>query len=535
MENPVKRVLVLGGGTAGWMAASYLKRAFPDVHLTLIEAASIPKIGVGEATIPNLQKVFFDYLGIPEDEWMRHCNAAFKTAVKFVNWRAPRGSGSEDHFYHCFGVLPNVDGIPLSHYWVHKRRDAGFEPAFEYTCFRQPALMDARLSPKFLDGTRAMPHAWHFDAHFVAEYLRKVAVGWGVEHVVDEMDHVTLAADGSIATVQTRGGKTFAADLFIDCSGFRGLLINKALGEPFVDMSDFLFCDSAVATAVPHDDDAHGVEPYTSAIALDAGWVWKIPMLTRFGSGYVYSSKFATEDQAAKDFCDLWNLDPDKTALNKIRFRVGRNRRAWVKNCVSIGLASCFVEPLESTGIYFIYAAIYQLARHFPGLPIRPTLRDRFNEAIETMFDDTRDFIQAHYLTTPREDTPFWRANKHDLRLSESIQHKIDTYRSGLAVDMPITDEETYYDNFEAEFRNFWTNGNYYCIFAGMGWVPEEPLPALRYRPDSRSRAEVHFEEIRRQAEDLRTRLPTNLEFLRRLHGKVDAREPRRADGVATP
>jgi tryptophan halogenase len=314
-------------------------------------------------------------------------------------------------------------------------------------------------------------------------------------------------------------------------------------------MSDHLLCDSAVATAVPHDDDAHGIEPFTSAIALDAGWVWKIPMLTRFGSGYVYSSKFATQDQAAKDFCDLWNLDPDKTPLNRIRFRVGRNRRAWVKNCVSIGLASCFVEPLESTGIYFIYAAVYQLAKHFPNLPIHPTLRDRFNEAIEEMFDDTRDFIQAHYLTTPREDTPFWRANKHDLQLSDSIRHKIDTYRSGLAVDMPVTDEETYYGNFEAEFRNFWTNGSYYCIFAGMGWVPQEPLPALRHRPESRRRAEREFDEIRRQAEDLRSRLPTNLEFLRKLHAQEsghaesDARRlsnrgavgDGRAKGVATP
>src|SRR5262249_10815636 len=155
--------------------------------------------------------------------------------------------------------------------------------------------------------------------------------------------------------------------------------------------------------------------------------------------------------------------------LNKIRFRVGRNRRAWVKNCVSIGLSSCFVEPLESSGIYFIYAAIYQLAKHFPALPISPTLRDRFNESIEGMFDDPRDFIQAHYLTTPREDTPFWRANKYELVLSDSIRHKIDTYRAGLAVNMPVTDEATYYSNFDAEFQNFWTNGSYYCIFAGMG------------------------------------------------------------------
>lgn len=518
MENLVRNVVILGGGTAGWMAASFLKKTFPNVRFTLIEAPTIPKIGVGEATIPNLQRVFFDRLGIPEAEWMRRCNAAFKTAVKFVNWRAPRRSGVDDHFYHLFGILPNVDDIPLSHYWVSQQRNGGPDRPFDYACFKEPALLDACLSPKFLDGTRALTHAWHFDAHLVAEYLMELAVGWGVEHVVDLMDHVTLADDGSIAAIHTRQGGTFAADLFIDCSGFRGLLINKALGEPFVDMSDHLICDSAVATAVRHDDDKHGIEPYTSAIALDAGWVWKIPMLSRFGSGYVYSSKFATEDQASRDLCELWGLDPDKTELNRIRFRVGRNRRAWVKNCVSIGLASCFVEPLESSGIYFIYAAIYQLAKHFPAVPVNPTLRDRFNEAIEEMFDDTRDFIQAHYLTTPREDTPFWRANKYELKVADGIRAKIDTYRSGLAVNMPIADEGTYYDNFDAEFRNFWTNGSYYCIFAGMGWVPEEPLPLLRYRPESRGRAEAVFAEVRRHSEDLRARLPTNLEYLRKLH-----------------
>ena len=140
---------------------------------------------------------------------------------------------------------------------------------------------------------------------------------------------------------------------FVDCSGFRGLLINQAMREPFLDMSDYLLCDRAVATAVPHDDATNGVEPYTSAIAMESGWTWKIPMLTRFGTGYVYSSRFASQDEATKDFCQLWNLNPEETSLNHVRFRVGRNRRAWVKNCVSIGLSSCFLEPLESTGIYF--------------------------------------------------------------------------------------------------------------------------------------------------------------------------------------
>jgi tryptophan 6-halogenase len=513
----IETVVVLGGGTAGWMTASYLKRAFPSLKITVLESPAIPKIGVGEATIPNLQKVFFDFLGVAEDDWMRECNAAFKVAVKFVNWRQPRSTGAPDHYYHLFGLIPSCDNVPLSHYWVLRHLAGDLEP-MDYACYKEPPLLDAKLSPRRLDGTRAMYYAWHFDAHLVAEYLCRLATGWGVERVLDQLEGVELSADGSIGSLRTTRGQTLRADLFVDCSGFRGLLINKALGEPFLDMNDHLLCDSAVASAVPSDDAATGVEPFTSAIAMDAGWTWKIPMLGRFGTGYVYSSKFASENQAARDFCDLWALNPDKALLNKIRFRVGRNRRAWVKNCVGIGLASCFVEPLESSGIYFIYAAIYQLAKHFPDKTFNPILIEHFNREVETMFDDTRDFIQMHYLTTPRRDTRFWAANQHDLRLSDSVKEKLETYRAGLAINPPITNEETYYGNFEAEFRNFWTNGSFYCILAGMGCVPDRPLPSIRYRADSQEKALELFRQIKERSAELAATLPTNYEFLKRLH-----------------
>ena len=521
-EQPdlIKNVVILGGGTAGWMAASYLKKAFPDVNITLMEAPAIPKIGVGEATIPNLQKVFFDFLGLEESQWMRHCNAAFKCAIRFENWRKPRSSGANEHFYHVFGQIPNCDNIPLAQYWAHKAGTGATQEAMAYACYKEPPLLDAKLAPRHLDGTRAMYYAWHFDAHLVADFLRDVAKGWGVTHLTDELESVELNDDGGIKTLLTKQGRKLEGDLFIDCSGFRGLLINKAMQEPFVDMSDYLFCDSAVASAVPNDDEKLGVDPYTSAIAMDSGWTWKIPMLGRFGSGYVYSSKFETPDKATQDFCKLWNLDPDKQPLNKIRFRVGRNRRAWVKNCVSIGLASCFVEPLESTGIYFIYAAIYQLAKHFPDKSFNPGLMNAFNREVEVMFDDTRDFIQCHYLTTQRDDTAFWRANAHDLRLSDQVKEKLELYKAGLTVNMPLADADSYYGNFETEFRNFWKNSNFYCVMAGMGVMPEQSLPNIRLRPESQRKAEAEFEAIKRKSAELQASLPTNHQFLKQLHGK---------------
>ncbi|MFI9557474.1 tryptophan halogenase family protein [Nonomuraea endophytica] len=528
-DNRVRNVVILGGGTAGWMTASYLGKALQrTVKITVLEAPTIPRIGVGEATVPNLQRAFFNYLGIPEDEWMRECNASFKVAVKFINWRTPGPSsptpqpldGRTDQFFHPFGLLSSADQIPLSHFWAAKTLKGETDEPFDYACFKETAIMDGNLAPRHADGSPATYYAWHFDAQLVAAFLRRFATEkQGAEHVEDEMTEVLRDERGFITALRTAGGRLLEGDLFIDCSGFRGLLINQTMGEPFIDMSDHLLCDSAVATAIPHDDAANGVEPYTSSIAMSSGWTWKIPMLTRFGTGYVYSSEFATRDEATEEFCGLWGLDPENTKLNHIRFRVGRNRRAWVNNCVSIGLASCFLEPLESTGIYFIYAAIHQLAKHFPDRTFDPVLSDCFNREIEEMFDDTRDFIQAHFSLSPRTDTPFWRANK-ELELADGIKRKIAMFKAGLPINLPITDEKGYYGNFEAEFRNFWTNGSYYCIFAGLGLRPEKPLPALTYKPEAAEAADALFADVKRHQEELSATLPTNYEFLRRMHGE---------------
>ena len=372
-------------------------------------------------------------------------------------------------------------------------------------------------APRSFDGTRVTRYAWHFDAHLVADYLKNISIKWGVEHVLDHIEGTTFRPDGYINSVITKSGVAYHGDLFVNCSGFKGLLINRAMGEPFLDMSNHLLCNSAVATAVPNDDQRYGIEPYTSAIAMRAGWTWKIPMLTRFGTGYVYSSDFTSQDEATEDFLRLWKLNGN-VKLNHIRFRVGRNRRAWVKNCVAIGLSSCFLEPLESTGIYFIYAAIYQMVRHFPNKSFDQALINGFNREIAAMFDDSRDFIQAHYLSTPRQDTPFWKANKHDLVLSDNVKQKLESYDAGLPINMPFVDEDTYYGQFEAEFSNYWTNGSYYCILAGLGREPKQTLPLLAYHSNKHAKAEQLFAKIRSRAAEAKLKTPTNYEFLLRLH-----------------
>jgi tryptophan 6-halogenase len=531
MDYRIKSILILGGGSAGWMSACYLSKALQgSVQITVLEAPAIPKIGVGEATIPNLQRVFFDKLGISEEEWMPECNASFKMGIKYVNWRTAGEGEAEprdhdepgrrrDYFYHVFGLLASHDQFPLSHYWVNKARLSSLEEPFDYSCLVEPPALDAKRAPCWLDGRRATSYAWHFDANLVADYLRRFATGrQGVKHIQAEMETAIFDEEGYITGLKTKDGNIYQADFFIDCSGFRGLLINQAMKEPFIDMSNYLLCDSAVAASVPHEDARYGVEPFTSAIAMKAGWTWRIPMLGRFGTGYVYSSQFASRDEATAQFCRLWNLDTDRADLNQIRFRVGRNRRAWVKNCVGIGLSSCFLEPLESTGLYFTYGALYQLAKFFPDKRFDPTLTDRFNRAIEIMFDDSRDFIQLHFYFSPRNDTPFWRANK-ELHLSPSACEKVETYKAGIAVNQPTSDADTGIDNFELD-QNLWTNRSYYCILAGLGLIPERPLAALTYRGESIRTSEFLFRDIKEQQQKLVDTLPSNYEFLRQIHGR---------------
>jgi tryptophan 7-halogenase len=238
----------------------------------------------------------------------------------------------------------------------------------------------------------------------------------------------------------------------------------------------------------------------------------------------VFSSKLTTRDQATRELRELWGL-PESQPLNQIKFRTGRNRRSWVKNCVGIGLSSCFLEPLESSGIYFIYAAIYQLVKHFPDRTFDPRLADRFNDAIAHMFDNSRDFVQCHYFLTQRDDTEFWRVNQRELKKSDAILETIETYKAGLPVSTVVSDAGVahYYNNFDYEFRNYWPNSSYYCILAGMGVLPERICPLIEHNPRAIEKAEGIFAEIKQRTDYLLTARPSMFEYLNMLHGSSEA------------
>jgi tryptophan 6-halogenase len=521
MTQPFK-VVIVGGGTAGWMTAAYLGKALShDVQITLIESASIGRIGVGEATFSTI-RLFFEFLGLDEAEWMPRCNATYKLAIKFVDWNEGRR-----HFYHPFQRFDHVHGHSLAEWWLKLRRG----DRFDYACYAVPAICDAQRSPRHMDGrtfcdkyeaqVRAAsgmsatvlqnlqlqyPYAYHFDAQLVADFLSDYAQRRGVIRLEDDVLEVTRTEDGDINRVMTRAHGFVAGDLFIDCTGFRGLLINQTLGERFLPFSDCLLCDSAVAMQVPSDIAREGINPYTTATALSSGWVWDIPLFGRKGTGYVYSSAFCSGADAEEELRRHLGARANGCRASHIRMRVGRSARSWVHNCVAIGLSSGFVEPLESTGIFFIQHGIEELVSHFTTGRRDEGLVRAYNKSMAQCIDGVRDFLTLHYCASTRSDTPFWTATKRDLEMSEDLRERLALWKSRLPSNRTIN---PHYHGFESY--------SYSVMLLGLGFRPSHSLPVLDYLDEAA--ALESFERVRQRAAHLTASLPSQYEYLgQRVH-----------------
>jgi tryptophan halogenase len=515
----VKNVVVVGGGTSGWMTAAYLAAAFGDrLGVTLVESRNVPTIGVGEATFSTIRH-FFDYLGLDEREWMPPCHATYKLAIRFENWRAPG-----HHFYHPFERLRVVDGFPITDWWLHR----GTGERFDRDCFLTASLCDAKRAPRYLDGTlfeqdfregtaeRAyrttlteqdtqFPYAYHFDAALLARYLADFGTARGVRRVLDDVVDVVLDQRGWISHVQTKEHGELAGDLFIDCTGFRGMLLNKALGVPFMSYQDALPNDSAVALRVPVDMAANGIRPCTTATAQDAGWIWTIPLFGRIGTGYVYARDYCTPDEAEQTLRDFVGPAAEDLAANHIRMRIGRSERSWVNNCVAIGLSSGFVEPLESTGIFFIQNAIEQLVKHFPTERWDDRLRHSYNRQVANVMDGVREFLVVHYYAAAREDNQYWKDTK-SRPLPDPLAERIEQWQARLP------DSETvfpYYHGFEPY--------SYTAMILGLGGLPVQAPPALGLFDQGPAARELQL--VADQAADLAKRLPTQYGYFAHLHG----------------
>ncbi|MFF4037015.1 tryptophan halogenase family protein [Streptomyces sp. NPDC001816] len=519
----ISSVVIVGGGTAGWMTASYLKAALGEqIDVTLVESKKVSTIGVGEATFSTVRH-FFRFLGLAEHEWMPECHASYKLAIRFENWRE-----KGHYFYHPFERPRGVQGYSLADWWLQLRPSDRYDRDASVLA----ALCDAKCSPKYLDGTlfetdlltgegdlhRAtppaqatqFPYAYHFDATLLARYLTGYATKRGVRHVLDDVLDVRLDDDGSIKNVLTKEHGELVGDLFVDCTGFRGLLLNQALGVPFLSYQDSLPNDSAVALRVPVDVAARGMRPCTTATAQDAGWIWTIPLLDRLGTGYVYASDYCSPEEAERTLREFVGPASGDLPANHIRMRIGRSAQSWVKNCVAIGLSSGFVEPLESTGIFFIQNGIEQLVRHLPGGRDDEPLREAYNRQVGRVMDGVREFLVLHYYAAARNDNQYWRDAK-SRQLPDGLAERIEQWRTKLP------DEDSVYPYFHG-FEPY----SYTAMLLGLGGLPTRSLPVLGKLDDTEVVKE--FDRVRRQADILVDRLPSQYAYL--AHAAADRTSP---------
>ena len=423
-DRQIRSVVIVGGGTAGWMAAAGLSKSLDGmgVRIRLIESAQIGSVGVGEATIPPLMD-FIRQLGIAEDELVREVKATYKLGIGYRDWTRP------GHFYfHPFGPTgPGIGSIPFPAYWLKMFLAGKAGPLEDYSIQAAAATQGRFTHPVHAPNTplNKITYALHFDASSFARYLRGFAEARGVQRTEGEVRRVSLRPqDGFIESVTLESGESIAADLFVDCSGFRGLLIEEALETGYEDWGQWLPCDRAL---VVHSERAADPDPYTLVTAREAGWQWRIPLQHRNGNGYVFSRAFTSNEAAADTL--LANLGGRALGVPKeLRFTPGRRRKAWSRNVVALGLAAGFLEPLEATGIHLIQRGIAMLLKFFPDRDFATADIDRYNRMLEFEFSRVRDFLLMHYTQTERSGA-FWD-HCRTVPLTDSLLEKIDLFRS---------------------------------------------------------------------------------------------------------
>jgi tryptophan halogenase len=416
-QKVIRRIVIAGGGTAGWMVAAALSKTLGKVlDIKLIESDEIGTVGVGEATIPTLV-TFHRLLDINEQEFMAATQGTFKLGIGFENWR-----NVNENYVHSFGMTGTDHWTAgFQHFWL-KGRERRLAGDYGDYCLELKAALANRFAHLPRGG---MNYAFHIDAGLYAKFLRRFSEGFGVQRLEGKIVEVkTDEESGYIKAIRLDSGSDVEGDLFIDCTGFRGLLIGQALHVGYEDWSHWLYCDSAVALQTESVVEAW---PYTRSIARDSGWQWRIPLQHRVGNGMVYCSRYISDEQVKQAL--LANVEGKPlTEPRVIKFRPGQRRQTWRKNCVAIGLASGFIEPLESTSIHLIQRGVIRLMQMFPRAEIRQSDIEEYNRQTNAEIEHIRDFIVLHYHVTNRQDTPFWRACR-GMDIPASLRHRIDLFR----------------------------------------------------------------------------------------------------------
>tara|TARA_B100001059_G_C17839457_1_gene591008 strand:+ start:6661 stop:8268 length:1608 start_codon:yes stop_codon:yes gene_type:complete len=512
-----KKVLVLGGGSSGWTTAAYLNAALnnggqKNVDITLVESPDVGTIGVGEATIPNINHVL-SVIGIDEIDFLKAVDGTFKQSIRFVNWLHEK-----PHFYHH----------PFSRYGQSRADDAGRRwlmsdrsVPFINTIAAQPIFCEMGLSPKPFERVNlgvALGYAFHMDATKFAALLTKHSTDRGVGHVLEHVVGTEMRNNGEIDSVITASGRRLEADLYVDCTGFAAALMEKKLGVPWVDCSEWLICDRAITINVPYEKYYPGkVNPYTTATALSSGWVWDIPLQTRRALGYVHSSAHISVDQAEAEMRDMEGPHANDLSSRIVNFKVGRRKQQWVANCVSIGLSGGFIEPLESTGLYLSQIAAELLVEHFPYTDDMAPFAFRFNRIMANRFYEILDFVNMHYCLTKRRDSEFWREIGRPERINGRLKAKLDYWRikppstsdfndqffPGQPTQIIESGEPDGDNRFVIDTGYLWNHHSYEAVLYGMDFLRDEcerwfgsnrPPPAVnRQVLDAMEKAQKHL------------------------------------------
>jgi tryptophan halogenase len=495
MQTPLKSICIVGGGTAGWMAATLFSSSLRgnNTKIIVVESADIPTIGVGESTVPSIMD-FIQASRIDLKEFIQATSASFKLGIRFDDWAKPK-----EHYFHPFGRIgKDINGFDFYQAWLKSLADGQPSRWLDYS----PAAIMAEnerfmLRPQPSDNwvLSSYAHALHLDAVQVTNYLRKLCHSRGVQRIEATVKEVRLNDKEFIDHLKVDNGNIIKSDFFIDCTGFKGLLISKALKVGYEDWSSQLPCNRAVTVQTK---EAKKPIPYTIATARKAGWTWKIPLQHRTGNGYVFSSQFCSDQQAIDTLLNCVSGDP-LNAPRVIPFVTGRRKKIWHKNCLALGLAGGFLEPLESTAIHLVYKSLVHFIKHFPDMDFNQENERTFNHKINADYEEIRDFIILHYCTSKRDDSDFWRWCQ-TMPIPDSLAEKLRIFKTNS------------YLNYTP--GQFFTQDSWYSILEGMNIRPQKYHPLLNgfHRQDLANTLTNNVNQIRETV----LKMPNHHEYIQK-------------------
>lgn len=493
MADGIKTICIVGGGTAGWMAATLLSTILrgSNIRITLVESSDISTIGVGESTVPSIMD-FIHTCQIDLRDFIQHCDATFKLGIRFEDWLSPNSE-----YFHPFGAVgKEVNGFEFYQAWLQSTVKGGSLSWLDFSANAEMAKNNQfMLKPQQPQNwvQASVAHALHFDATRVARHLRGLCLQRGVTRIEATVSDVALKQSGFLQSVLLDTGLTVNADFFIDCTGFKSVLIEQALKVGYQSWSNYLPCDRAVAVqTVPQCSPV----PYTIAKAQNNGWSWHIPLQNRMGNGYVYASQFCSDDEAIKTITQALTGE----CLNEPRvipFKTGRRNKIWHKNCLALGLSAGFLEPLESTAIHLVYKTLVHFIKYFPDGNFDPVIEESFNKKINADYEEIRDFIILHYCTSGRSDTPFWRWCQQ-MPIPNLLQRKLEVFRQR--------------GDIEYQPGQLFTNDSWYSILEGMAIRPKSYHPLIdAFHQGNLKRA---LEENRKSLCEVIKNMPTHSDFI---------------------